>query len=85
MAFVQRANVVLEVSEDAVERMLDMGYNRINENGTVIQYSTAKNYTSLSVLYQNALDEIEELKAQIKKLEKQNADFKAKAKAQKNK
>lgn len=82
MAFVQRANVVLEVSEDAVERMLDMGYNRINENGTIIQRGTAKDYASLSVLYQEALDENAELKEQIKKLEKK---LKAKDKAQKNK
>ena len=82
MAFVQRANVVLEVSEDAVERMLDMGYNRINENGTIIQHSTAKDYTSLSVLYQEALNENAELKERIKKLEKK---LKAKDKAQKNK
>lgn len=82
MAFVQRANVVLEVSEDAVERMLDMGYNRINESGTIIQRGTAKDYTSLSVLYQEALDENAELREQIKKLEKK---LKAKDKAQKNK
>ena len=79
MAFVQRANVVLEVKEDAVERMLDMGYNLINENGTIIQHSTAHDYTSLNVLYQEALNEIEELKEQIKKLEKANANLKAKS------
>lgn len=82
MAFVQRANVVLEVSDDAVERMLDMGYNLINENGTLIQRSTAKDYASLSVLYQEALNENAELREQIKKLEKK---LKAKDKAQKNK
>ena len=85
MAFVQRANVVLEVSDDAVERMLDMGYNLINESGTIIQRSTAKDYTSLSVLYQEALNENAELKEQIKKLEKRKTELEASYKeAQRN-
>lgn len=42
MAFVQRANVVLEVNDDAVERMRDMGYSVIDSQGNILQGSNVK-------------------------------------------
>ena len=83
MAFVQRANVVLEVNDDAVERMRNAGYNVIDESGAVIQRSTANNFESLSILYNEALREIEQLREENAKFKKENKTLKAKNKGQK--
>ena len=47
MAFVQRANVVLEVKDDAVERMRDMGYSVIDEYGNVLKGSNIETIGSV--------------------------------------
>ena len=69
MALVQRANVILEVKDDAVERMLDMGYNLIDEMGNVLQPAVAKDIGTITRLYNEKVSEVEELKKQIAKLE----------------
>lgn len=68
MALVQRANVILEVKEDAVERMLNMGYNVIDEQGNVLQHGPIKDFGELQVAYQEKVSEVEELKKQVEEL-----------------
>ena len=47
MALVRRANVVLDIKDDQVDRYLDMGYSLIDKNCRVIKESTQKDVESL--------------------------------------
>jgi prefoldin subunit 5 len=73
MALVQRANVVLEVKDDAVERMLSMGYSVIDETGKVIKRSTAKTVDTLATRCAEQEKKIEALEAEVAKLKKELA------------
>ena len=80
MAWVQRANVVLEVKEDAVERMLDMGYDLIDEYGNVLQPTSFIDPARLQSLYKERCAEVEQLKARIVELEAKLNSHKTKKK-----
>ena len=69
MAWVQRANVVLEVKEDAVERMLSMGYEQIDERGNVLQQTSLLDSAKLTALYKEKCAEVEQLKSKVAELE----------------
>lgn len=73
MATIRRANVILTVNEDQVERYLDSGYSLIDENtGEVIKESTGvpQDLTTLRDAYVNHKRQIAELKARLAKYEK---------------
>lgn len=72
--FVQRANVVLQISEQQVDYYLSQGYSIINENGEVIQASVPKDLGTLQKAYVEHLREIEELKKQLDELSAQKSD-----------
>jgi len=69
MAFVQRANVVLEIKDDQVERFLDQGYDVIDEAGNILQKSVPQDIGTLRKAYVEHIEEIKQLKGQIKKLQ----------------
>ena len=69
MAQVRRANVILDVKEDQVQRYLDMGYDVIDEQtGNVVKASVPRDVKTLQIAYEKHIREIEELKLEIKKL-----------------
>lgn len=65
---VQRANVVLEISESLVDRYIDQGYNVIDAEGNVIKASIPKDVGTLQKAYVDHLQEIEKLKVEIGQL-----------------
>lgn len=65
---VQRANVVLEISESLVDRYVDQGYNVIDAEGNVIKASIPKDVGALQKAYVDHLQEIEKLKVEIGQL-----------------
>lgn len=74
MTLVRRANVVLEVKDDAVERMLSMGYSVIDEAGNVVKPSTAKTVGTLTARCAEQEKKIEALEAEVETLKKQLAE-----------
>ena len=64
MVFVRKANVILEVKDDAVQRMKDMGYDVIDTDGNIIEYHNP--------------DDVKILKARIAELEAENVELKKK-------
>ena len=80
MALVQRANVILEVKDDAVGRMLDMGYNLIDREGNVLQPAPIRDIGVITKLYNEKVKEVEELEAKVKDLKAEIAKLKARNK-----
>lgn len=68
MAKVRRANVVLEVKDDQLERFVDMGYDVIDDAGNVIQKSVPTDIGTLTKAYMEHEAEIEKLKAELAEL-----------------
>lgn len=65
---VQRANVVLQVPEEWVDRYIDQGYDVIDAQGNVIQASIPKDLGTLQKAYIEHTKKIEELEATIEQL-----------------
>lgn len=80
MTLVQRANVILEVKDDAVERMLDMGYNVIDREGNVLQPAPIRDIGGITKLYNEKVKEVEELQVKVKDLKAEIAKLKARNK-----
>jgi len=74
MAKVRRANVVLTIKEEQVQRYVDQGYDVINENGDVIKKSVPKDIGTLTKAYHDHLAEIDKLKAEIATLKAQQKE-----------
>jgi regulator of replication initiation timing len=72
MAFVQRANVILEVADDDIQYYYQKGYNQIDEKtGKVILEAIPTDISVLRAKYMEHLKEIEELQAENEDLKKQ--------------
>ena len=65
---VQRANVVLQISEALVDRYIDQGYDVIDANGNVIKASIPRDLGTLQKAYVDHLQEIDALKKEIEQL-----------------
>lgn len=65
---VERANVILRVPEDDVQRFVGQGYNVIDDAGNVIQASVPKDLGTLQKAYVEQVQEIKKLKAEIENL-----------------
>lgn len=73
MATIRRANVILTVNDDQLERYLSTGFAQIDEvTGEIIKESTGvpQDLTTLKDAYVNHVREIAELKARLAKYEK---------------
>lgn len=66
MAYVRRANVVLEVPEDDVERYLDKGYTHIDEKGNVLEKAIPKTFDALLEAYNELKDKYDKLVDEMK-------------------
>lgn len=81
MAKVRRANVVLTIKDDQVERFTDMGYDVIDELGNVIQKSVPQDISSFRKALMEAEEELKTLKEENESLKKEIASLKRKSKA----
>ena len=78
MTYIQRANVILEVKDDQVERYVNEGYNVIDVNtGKILIESVPKDITGLTKAYNEHIETIKKLQeentkltSEIKKLKK---------------
>lgn len=84
MAWVRKANVILEVKTDEeAERYLDMGYNIIDEYGNILKACIPSDLGTLRHFYVEHTKEIERLKSHIAELEEQLKKATTKSAAQK--
>lgn len=67
MAKVKKKNKILIVPDTAVDRYLSMGFNEIGPNGEVKRKATG-GFVIKPAKYNEALEEIDRLKAEVKKL-----------------
>jgi regulator of replication initiation timing len=82
MAFVQRANVILEIADDDVQYYYQKGYNQIDEKtGKVILEAIPTDISVLRAKYMEHLKEIKELQAENEDLKKQLKKQTTKSKA----
>lgn len=65
MAKVIRGNVVLHVDDRDVEHYLTLGYNHIEEDGTVIKSSIPSDVGTLQVAYVEFQNRIAELESEL--------------------
>ena len=68
MNIVQRANVVLKVRDEEVDKYLARGFSLLNENGEVIRSATPNDLATFKEAYIRQSKEIEELNSQIEEL-----------------
>ena len=73
MAFVQRANVILEVSDDDVDYYYNKGYNQIDAQGNIVKEAIPTDVYVLQSAYMRHIHDIEELKSENENLKKQLA------------
>ena len=73
MTLVRRANVVLEVKDDAVDRMLSQGYSVIDDTGKVLKRSTVRDVNNLSAIIKEKEEQIKALEDKCAKLEQELA------------
>lgn len=76
MPFIQRANVILEVSDEAAERYYKAGYSILDANGNVSKQALPSDIEELRVKYS-------ELLAKVRQLERENEELKAAARKKK--
>lgn len=77
MAKVRRANVVLKIKDEQVQRYLDSGYELINEEtGEVVASPVPSDLATLRRYYVEHTDKIKMLEARIAELEKPSAEVK---------
>lgn len=68
MNIVQRANVVLKVRDEEVDKYLARGFSLLNENGEVIRSATPNDLATFKEAYIRQSKEIEDLNSQIEEL-----------------
>ena len=65
---VRRANVILQVPEEQRKEYLAKGFDVVDENNNVIEYTVPSDLNTLKTAYSNHIKEIEKLQAENKKL-----------------
>ena len=70
---VQRANVILDVPEEWLDRYLDEGYSVIDAKGNIIQSAIPKNVGTLQKAYVEHTAKIKELEKEIEQLKMKKA------------
>lgn len=75
MTTVKRANVILTIEDDEVDKYYEKGYSVIDEFGNVLKASAPTEVGALQRALYDAEVEIAELKKQIEKLKAENNVF----------
>lgn len=75
---VQRANVILDVPEEWVDRYIDEGYDVIDNKGNVIKKSIPRDLGTLQKAYIDHIHKIEELESEIEELKTKAEQLKVK-------
>lgn len=70
---VQRANTILQVPEEWVDRYIDQGYDVLDNKGNVIQKSIPKDLGTLQKAYVEHTAKIKELEKEIEQLKMKKA------------
>lgn len=65
---VRRANVILQVPEEQRKEYLAKGFDVVDENNNVVEYTVPTDLNTLKTAYSNHIKEIEKLQAENKKL-----------------
>lgn len=79
MAKVKRANVILHIDNDEVDRYVSLGYSLINENtGEIIVKGMPTDIGEIKNEYMRLSEENKALKARIKELENKDTDTETK-------
>lgn len=81
MALVQRANVVLEIEDDNVERYLAKGFSVIDEKGNVLKSARPTTPEQFEKAYDEQRRINNDLKLEIEQLKKENAQLKEQIKS----
>ena len=68
----QKGNKILRISEDAVQRYLNMGYNIVGADGIVLEKAIPADNNQLKLEYTKLTAEIESLKETIESLNQKN-------------
>jgi hypothetical protein len=68
MAFVKRANVVLEVKDEDIQMYMSKGYSVIDENGNMLKECMPTDINALQLAYIADKKTIASLQEQIKEL-----------------
>lgn len=68
MAYIQRANVVLQVKDSEVDYYVNLGYNEITRDGKIIRESIPNDVGVLQKHYKESKAKIAELEAEIIRL-----------------
>lgn len=76
MAYIQRANVILQVEDYEVDYYLNLGYNEITKDGKIIRETIPTDLSILQKHYVDSKNKIAELEAEIAKLKAKKADSK---------
>jgi peptidoglycan hydrolase CwlO-like protein len=76
MAYIQRANVILEVDDSQVGYYTNLGYNLIDAKGNIIQKAKSNDVHTLQQELSDSQAEVEKLKAEIVELKKTIEDLK---------
>lgn len=76
MAIVRKRNEILKVKDELVNRYLDLGYDIVDENGTVLQKAVPTDTIQLKGAFSKLSAENEALKKEIADLKAQLAEAK---------
>lgn len=76
MAKVRKANVVLTIKDSEVNRFVDLGYDVIDDNGTILQKTVPNDLAVLKNAYIEHTQEIEKLTAELAKAKSELAKAK---------
>ena len=76
MAYIQRANVVLQVKDSEVDYYINLGYNEITKDGKVIKETMPTDIHILQKYYVDNKKKIAELEAEIAKLKAKKTEVK---------
>ena len=68
MVKVKRANVILTIEEDQIDKYIEKGYSVLDQNGNVVKAGAPKDVGALQALLQEKDVEIANLKKEIERL-----------------
>lgn len=75
--FARKANKILRISEDAIDRYMAQGYNITDEQGNLVKKGTPRDVNQLSAEYKKQEEELKSLSAENAMLKAEIKSLKA--------